>query len=600
MNRDALARRLRFACVGGALAWPVWLAGLGGTPLLAADAANPAFTQVTVDLEGGLAEQVLPFDEPFILTGQVPTGVQKLEVRCWELETCAERPDHPSCEGKSRSATILPDTTLEPRGSCPTWTEPFPTWVNRVDPTAATPTFNVLAPMMEAEKYYMLGFLWDRTPSPEEAATFAASVSATLDSVLWTASSGDGTLPATGSLTDADLASIRNQAITSLLRITGSDRVQDCSETEVLCPDAELSDVRDELNRLLLPVRNQQSQIAAAIEGYKSEIDALNLQLAQLRSNADVAAFATALEGAAATTPSLADEAAAVRAALGVADLDDLTAADRRTPEALAAFVAGARAKLGDASAKVGALRSLFVDADGNPKPLADELVRSGAVDEALVAELEDAAAPRGLVGSIDRALTRIGDALAAIDNELIQRRDARQRVADAFETRAQTIVLLAATSQADFVTAQRNYLSGDGGLLWAPELEDFSSYVGTNVYSRPINKAADISQFGSFWQTLDRRLSLTIGLTVDGVGDDETRDDLFSNQSLVLGVGARMTGSLRLMLGALVFKERDPNPLVDDDSVAVSPFLSMSFDVDVVPFLTGLGNVFQGASGGT
>lgn len=585
-------RRSRLARLGLALGCA--LSVLAATPVRAVDAASPAFTSVTVDLEGGLAEQVLPFDEPFILTGQAPTGVQRLEVRCWELRTCRDVPDHPSCAGKAKTATVLPDRELEPRGNCPTWTEPFPTWVNRVDPQAQTPTFNVLAPMLEAERYYMLGFFWDRTPSPDEAAAFAATVSATLDQALWTASPNGDPLPATGDLTDADLADLRNRIVAALLRVTGSDRVQDCSRSEVLCPDAAFDDVRDEFNRLLLPVRNQQSQIEAGIENYKGAVDAINLQLGRVRSNGELAAFASALESAAAATPTLADEAAAARAALQAADLPDLGAADRQSPQALADFVARAGGEVTAAAQRIGALRALFVDGEGDPQPLPGELVSSGALGADAAGSLAELAAPRGLVGSADRALARLQGTLASIGEELAARRTAREAVAADFETRAQEVVLLAATSRADFVTAQRNYLSGDAGILWTPELEAFSSYLGTNVYARPINKAAPISQFGSFWQTLPRRVSLTLGLTVDGIGDERTRDDLFGNQSLIVGVGARMTGSLRLMVGALVFEERDPNPLVEGDSVAVSPFLSFSFDVDVAPALTGLGNVFQ------
>lgn len=593
MNRPSPPVRLGLAacCLLAVLA--------GAGPLVAADAASSAFVQVEVDLEGGFADQVLPFDEPFILTGRAPAGVQRLEVRCWELETCRQRPEHPACAGKAKTATILPDPKRHPDGDCPTWTEPFPVWINRVDPQEANPTFSVLAPMLEAEKYYALGFRWDRKPSPDEAAAFAAEVSATLDAALWSASPRSGPLPATGDLADDDLAAVRTQVIDSLLAVTGADRVQDCSGTEVLCPDVALDEVRDDFNQLLLPVRNAQSQIESQIENYKSEVDTVNLQLARIRSDGGLAAFAAALEGAAAATPTLADEAAQVRGALALADLPDLRAADRASPQALADFARSAARAVDAAAQEIGALRGLLVDGAGNPTPLLRQLSQPtgsepGALGADAAAELQALAAPRGLVGSTDRALARLQGYLSAIQGELADRRTARQAVAAEFATRAQEMVLLAASTQPDFVTAQRNYLSGDAGIVWAPELEDFSSYVGTNIYARPINKSASISQFGNFWQTLDRRVSLTLGLTVGGVGDDATRDDLFSNQSLVLGVGARMSGSLRLMVGALVFKELDPNPLVDDETIAVTPFLSLSFDVDVVPALTGLGNAFQ------
>jgi hypothetical protein len=103
------------------------------------------------------------------------------------------------------------------------------------------------------------------------------------------------------------------------------------------------------------------------------------------------------------------------------------------------------------------------------------------------------------------------------------------------------------------------------------------------------------LNQFGGFFQTLDRRVSLTVGLTVQGIGDNgKTREDLFGNQSLVFGLGARLTNSVRLTAGSLVFKKLSPNPLSTDKKLTTTYFLSISFDIDVAPTLTGIGGLFK------
>ena len=131
-------------------------------------------------------------------------------------------------------------------------------------------------------------------------------------------------------------------------------------------------------------------------------------------------------------------------------------------------------------------------------------------------------------------------------------------------------------------------------GVACAPELSTCSVYVGTNIYLRPINKAAPLSQFGNFFQTLNRRTSFTLGLTVKGIGDNTTREDLFSSQSLVAGIGVRITNSVRLTAGGLVFKKLSPNPLSTDKKLTTTYFLSLSFDIDVVPTLKGIGGILK------
>jgi hypothetical protein len=176
----------------------------------------------------------------------------------------------------------------------------------------------------------------------------------------------------------------------------------------------------------------------------------------------------------------------------------------------------------------------------------------------------------------------------------LANRAQAVAAIAQQYRTRVTGMIVIAGSTTGSFATQSNNYISADTGVVCAPELSDCTTYAGTNIYFRPINKAAPLSQFGNFFQTLDRRLSLTIGLTVTGIADDKTRDDLFGSQSLVLGLGARLTNSVRLTTGALVFKELDPNPLVDNPKLTTTYFFSLSFDIDVVPALKGIGGLFK------
>ena len=135
--------------------------------------------------------------------------------------------------------------------------------------------------------------------------------------------------------------------------------------------------------------------------------------------------------------------------------------------------------------------------------------------------------------------------------------------------------------SLAEGRSEQKNYVSLDVGTLYAGDLGIGALYVGTNIYFRPVNKDASLSAVSS----LGRRLALTVGLTISSVADENnrTRSDLFWNQSLVLGAGYRITSSLRGGAGALVFRQADPNPLVTNQTAAVTWYASFSVDLDVM-----------------
>ncbi len=77
---------------------PGWAQAPGGTPTPVP--ADSDFDVVQVDLEGQLFNRVLPFDVPFILTGMVPSGVTRLQIRCWELP-----PDQAKSSGLPPTAT---------------------------------------------------------------------------------------------------------------------------------------------------------------------------------------------------------------------------------------------------------------------------------------------------------------------------------------------------------------------------------------------------------------------------------------------------------------------------------------------------------------
>ena len=566
-------------------------AALGQAPPPAAS----GFDVVNVDLNGQTFDRVLPFDVPFLFAGNVPAGITELQVRCWQLG---------STKGKKG---VKPDVIAgqEPAGKpadgdC--WGGEVPTWHNTIDPDTPNPQFRVVVPRLEAERYYQFKFSFTKVVTAQQAADFAQQVAGLADAALWGDPAVTVDLPVSGDLTVQEIQAIRDRLILALRQVTGADRV--VQPGTIFSDDAGPAAVREELSRLLNPVRTSQGQIHATLENYQDEIANLNPNLQALRNDPVLTKLRAALASRAAADPSAQDHADEVAVAMAVPEAPVLLNRDRQSAAAVTAFTQRNAAYFADASAKIGKLRDLLanklVAADGSPQPFLAPLVStgqsSGQLTSADVAALVDLGQPRGLVGSVDRALARIGQNM--FQNQLptlmTDRTRAVAAIAQEYRTKVTGMIVIAGNTTGSFATQSNNYISADTGVICAPELSDCTTYVGTNVYFRPINKAAPLSQFGNFFHTLDRRLSLTFGLTVKGIGDDKTRDDLFADQSLVVGLGARLTNSVRFTTGALVFKELDPNPLVDNPKLTTTYFFSLSFDIDVAPALKGFGGLFK------
>ncbi len=129
-------------------------------------------------------------------------------------------------------------------------------------------------------------------------------------------------------------------------------------------------------------------------------------------------------------------------------------------------------------------------------------------------------------------------------------------------------------------------YVSLDAGIAYPWDLETMAFYAATNIYFRPVNKNASLRDKGSF----SRRFALTIGITTTIEDASRRASDLRdSHNSLLIGAGIRLTPSVRAGGGVLVFKEADVNPLITQTSVAVTPYVGLSFDINMAPAFSGL-----------
>ncbi len=174
-------------------------------------------------------------------------------------------------------------------------------------------------------------------------------------------------------------------------------------------------------------------------------------------------------------------------------------------------------------------------------------------------------------------------DTTRDLSESIDARRRAAAQIADRLAVDAvRQFRLVAATTSGDFRTRQQWYLSADLGLAGAWEVEEVLPFVAMNIYLRPVNRQASFRDANSF----GRRFAFTVGVTEGSVsgddGSDTVTEDLFGSTSLLLGAGFRVTEAVRLGVGAVVFKEKDPNPLIDETSLTYTPYVSISFDWDI------------------
>lgn len=215
-------------------------------------------------------------------------------------------------------------------------------------------------------------------------------------------------------------------------------------------------------------------------------------------------------------------------------------------------------------------------------------------------------------------ALTQLSDSLFQARGELegvretvdifSERLDRRKRrlleMAEPLAAVIIELILAEGSTTADYEVRANWYLGMDLGVAWAEGIEDLFTYVGTNIYFRPVNKKAPLrwSDFrrGQRMSELMKRVSVTIGLAIndlsrncrfgdpndpadcrlfEGVSQENISQGLIDDKAVVVAGGLRLSDFFRVSAGALVFKESEANPLLGGSRLAWAPMLSFSID---------------------
>jgi len=229
-----------------------------------------------------------------------------------------------------------------------------------------------------------------------------------------------------------------------------------------------------------------------------------------------------------------------------------------------------------------------------SPCPNSGELrFRCAQLDQA-IATLDRVTALFARERSADKAsLTAIQDTLDDLRETKIELLDIQHAVNQRDALIREHIKMLEGSVFADIFTlvptmgnldTRRSwYISADTGLALAPFIEEVFPYVGSNIYFRAVNKEAPPGPFLT-------RFSALLGFTWTDLKKAGQRQPLYGEDGmLVVGGGLRFSNTIRLNGGLLLFKGVDPNPLVDKTRLEYTPFFSISADVDIGGMIEGM-----------
>lgn len=554
------------------------------------------FADVVFEPDKASFSQLLPFDVPVRICAEVPAGTTRATVK-YAANLRRRGPldvDPVTCEIK----TVDPKTGNRVPWSPELARVPTTATVEDGGTSKSISTARWLTDRLEAERYYVFCFGFEKKATEDELAAFRRGALVSLGKGIARIGSANLTVEQTQDIC-LDLRK-------NLLDITGTDRV--LSEGSIFdCDLDRVSAFATQVSRGVLEPQRSVQQILVGVPDPTLPVPSLGelqrrlrAELATIQGQADLAAALDLLDrqglldsAIAARVKSLCEgcnalvgsaATSAERLALGE-DAAQVPAPplDVTSPPSQAAAMAqgyGATAKtLRD-------LDGLIAFALGNES---GPLLAAGLTAEQRAA-LTALTASGGPVARAKRGADSLARAARTLDTQLAARAKALADVTDTLVIAARTLLLADASTLGNFVTNQRNYIAVDAGFVWAPELDEIVPYLGTNLYLRPVNKQAPLSTLGSFGQTFSRRFSFTLGLTGSSIADSNegggaTRDDLFASQSLLLGAGLRLTDSMRLGAGGIVFRRDDPSPLIDEKELYASWYLTLSFDIDVVSF---------------
>ena len=579
-------------------------------PVSAQSGNTPPFTAIELDLSAasGLLNRTLPFDVPFFLEGAVPAAVTAIDA--------ARAPMAPSDDCRQLDSDDWTDS--------PQWRASSP-----VSPANGPRRFSLLFQPLNVNALYCFRFTTTRELPIPDLAQFRDDAITTLDTALrrllpqprvtspleivYSVNlSTNDTLRIGTSLRNSVLQRFRNSAPqvgdAEDLRVT-SNTLLDLADTAAAHDRLQsfLSDVADAQELIYDSVGNLNTtttQVVQSLDGLLQNPLANDIEESLPTQAEQDAPVITAFVERLNLLRSAAQEGGSqdLRDVLGLAPLLRLDSGFLNPPPESfwttvtvdgLCTVPGIDTRIAQLTTTMAAFREVV--------PLiGEEAIGTLALDDA---ERQNLAAEfrRQVRVSSDHMETARYELTGFVNEGVCGRRRALEQAADNVRLEVATNARMIGTTIADFITRSRRHFSADIGLAVA-QMGEIFPYIGVNIYCRPVNREAALT--GPYGVgSRGRRASFMLGVAwTDNLVRDDQRAGVFSSGHslvetlggtsdvmLVVGGGYRVTDAIRVNGGLLVFKAHDVNPLSSRKNLDGSPFVSMSWDWDVVGSLRGL-----------
>jgi hypothetical protein len=563
----------------------VWLL-LAAAPLYAAaKSAVPAGTRIPIDLTTPFLDAVLPFDVRFVFTGNTPSGVVEIGAAVVDI-TYASKSQQPAIPGRNR---------FGPAFACPATSARV--WLPLNAIMGSGGTFAIQVPRLEANHYYCFAFVTKKKLDATALLEFRQKAALAFSDRLRQVDDLFKDLDDIKNLRQEFIRAVTPADTGTRLQVRTGSIFEQIDLAQEPARKTELDDIEEKFQATLLPLRQAQLNHNNTIATFLTKADDTNSELLRLFNPTDTPGFVR------------------VKNALAVGNTN--------LPVAIAALVANARPIL-DRLTKLSSADLVLLGLAGPRQTklemeswTATEITSRTTALGTLKADLATVLADLVKIDTPAR-VNQVGNGVTRADLDAVQNQlkvlddrltieiavlrdmqgaiDARQaaivKVVADLDARIVSDIVILGTSVGDFSTRHNTYLSADLGFAWAWDLDEMFPYAGMNIYFRPVNKDAPLSEFGSFAASFTRRFSAMVGISVaTDVAKAGQSAALFGDRVLLLGAGIRLNDSLRFAGGAVILKSYDPNPLIDHQVIRASPFISFSVDWNVRDAFLNLGS---------
>jgi hypothetical protein len=171
------------------------------------------------------------------------------------------------------------------------------------------------------------------------------------------------------------------------------------------------------------------------------------------------------------------------------------------------------------------------------------------------------------------------------------------------------------------FVTTDapyQSYFDSDAGGLYAYRARFAGAAAGVHIYARPITADEDLARRGlTSWEEIGRRLSLHLGFAFQEVGTSSNVSAATTAGSPFVGVGLRgpfywtapdtsvrdsqrrqwqrrLLQGMRVSVGNVWFKQKDPNPLVAQTHTRRDVYTSFTLDIALRDLISPIARFFK------